>query len=767
MRKRFSSYKDKLVKRLILSYVFLLLLSLIMGINLYTIGVGVIKEEIKQSKIFTLTQAKNMVDNELKAIESLAYQMATNPKLNELLRARVRRSTFYLEAKETIEQLASYTTNIQFVESYYVYLKNTDYIITPDTLYDPKIYYDFILGYEKSKYEEWYEMISKKKYQGTFLTLNEWVEKENRFVTYVQAIPITYNNYQQGSICIQFNKSKLINLFSSLELGDEGFIYIENNKGEKVLGISKNPDIFNKNVTSYLLTEENFYSAKINGQDMIITSVSSDVSGWNYYIALPSTLALEKLEHYQRIYLFIIFVFVFIGAIIAVFLTYKNSSPLINIAKQLTDFTKGMVQEKSKDTIHVIGSSIKHLISENTILQEGIKEQEPFIYAAYLDKLLKGLIYSKKEVEAITNYLNLDLSYQNMTVLYVTINQDDTILDIDQNHIQEMAIYKALTKNTFYYYFGDHTLIQESDHQALSIIISSDDDPKAFMTHIQNKIKAIQAELKNKYEFTILVGASEIYTDLLYTWQAYEQAYEAINYNIDNDRTLIWYHTIPKDSGMYYYPLDLEQHLINFVRIGETKQAISILQRVYEENFKLRNLSLEMTKYLISDLKSTMVKITSQIPNATKIIDITKIDKNNSIKENFDLFEEMCTNLSELVNHQKSDQKEDLITKIKQYIDDNYMDADLGLQKMAEEFNLSEGYFSHLFKEKTGINFTDYLEKVRMDKALELLKETNISITSISELVGYNSAQSFRRAFKRICGLSPTAARKNPAEKDK
>jgi len=63
-----------------------------------------------------------------------------------------------------------------------------------------------------------------------------------------------------------------------------------------------------------------------------------------------------------------------------------------------------------------------------------------------------------------------------------------------------------------------------------------------------------------------------------------------------------------------------------------------------------------------------------------------------------------------------------------------------------------------LFKRQTQIGFNEYVEKLRMAKAIDLLKEENEkreSIEVIAEKVGYNSVQSFRRAFKRVYGTTP------------
>ena len=79
----------------------------------------------------------------------------------------------------------------------------------------------------------------------------------------------------------------------------------------------------------------------------------------------------------------------------------------------------------------------------------------------------------------------------------------------------------------------------------------------------------------------------------------------------------------------------------------------------------------------------------------------------------------------------------------------------------AEEFQISEGYLSYVFKEQSDINFADYLEQIRIKRAQELLKTGNNTVANVAELVGYNSVQVFRRAFKRVTGISPRDMKKS------
>lgn len=95
-----------------------------------------------------------------------------------------------------------------------------------------------------------------------------------------------------------------------------------------------------------------------------------------------------------------------------------------------------------------------------------------------------------------------------------------------------------------------------------------------------------------------------------------------------------------------------------------------------------------------------------------------------------------------------------LTDKIKKYINENYNDPQLSLSLVGEEFCITEVYLSKLFKQTTGENFSKYIEGIRMERAKELMEQKK-KVSEIAVLVGYNSPQVFRRAWKRYYGDTP------------
>lgn len=101
-----------------------------------------------------------------------------------------------------------------------------------------------------------------------------------------------------------------------------------------------------------------------------------------------------------------------------------------------------------------------------------------------------------------------------------------------------------------------------------------------------------------------------------------------------------------------------------------------------------------------------------------------------------------------------------LIEKARQYIEENFEKEECSLTNVANHVNLVPSYFSRLFKSETGINFLEYLTKLRVNAAIELLDKSNLRINEICLAVGYESQRYFTKVFKKQMGCLPTEYRK-------
>ncbi len=99
-----------------------------------------------------------------------------------------------------------------------------------------------------------------------------------------------------------------------------------------------------------------------------------------------------------------------------------------------------------------------------------------------------------------------------------------------------------------------------------------------------------------------------------------------------------------------------------------------------------------------------------------------------------------------------------MITRAKEFIKTNQSE-DISLGDVAKAVNTSTFYFCKMFKKATGLNFTDYLSRIRIEKAKNLLLNPNLRISEIAYEVGFQSLTHFNRVFRKLAGQSPTEYR--------
>lgn len=110
----------------------------------------------------------------------------------------------------------------------------------------------------------------------------------------------------------------------------------------------------------------------------------------------------------------------------------------------------------------------------------------------------------------------------------------------------------------------------------------------------------------------------------------------------------------------------------------------------------------------------------------------------------------------------KEQEPDGIITKAQEYIRQNFR-KDLALEDVAQAVGISPYYFSKLFKEEAGMNFTEYLTGLRIEKARQLLLKRELSIKQVCVDSGYSDPNYFSRVFKKWTGLTPTEFRDAPA----
>lgn len=181
-------------------------------------------------------------------------------------------------------------------------------------------------------------------------------------------------------------------------------------------------------------------------------------------------------------------------------------------------------------------------------------------------------------------------------------------------------------------------------------------------------------------------------------------------------------------------------------------QLLAIVEKSNEIKDGIKNIKEYLNKVIAG--MEALIKMKVEIDSIEEYNCITDILARKT-RSNQHKSEYVIENDTIVIEEQKKLLEEkSIIKKAKKYINENSHN-DIALEDVADEVYLNSVYFSRLFKQQTGENFSDYLIKVRMLKAMKLLKDPRYKVYEIVEKIGYKSIKHFYKIFKKHTGKTP------------
>ena len=405
-----------------------------------------------------------------------------------------------------------------------------------------------------------------------------------------------------------------------------------------------------------------------------------------------------------------------------------------------------------------LGQELQTAVEVQKNLQEVVDSQRPIICTSYVRQLLSGTATSEDEVAYMENYLGITASsYYNVLYIVYYNNFGDNVENALPGGVESVEELEKIIESALENFFGTPLFYFSPSDRTYSVLLHcSEEEGKDLILKINNCILRLHDYLLDTYDIWLFAGIGRNTDSLMNVWECYQQASEAVSYTTKN-YIFFPYEFIKKDSNVFYYPPEISTKLIHFISTGNTPQVLEMFNLIHQENIEERTLPVNLLKYLLSDIRNTLLKARFELPQDADPEAVKVLDERFNEHLTFKLCEDLALSLCNLFGNKEDDNT--LSSTIEKYIKDNYKDPSLGLNKISDEFQISESYFSHMFKEKTGVNFSTYLENIRMAEAARLIQETDISLNELYIAVGYNNSNTFRRAFKKVYGVTPSAMR--------
>ena len=249
---------------------------------------------------------------------------------------------------------------------------------------------------------------------------------------------------------------------------------------------------------------------------------------------------------------------------------------------------------------------------------------------------------------------------------------------------------------------------------------------------------------------------------------SYEEALHLLKmrFYCDPDQHTFGYHQLQQQAGSLFIPdsatLDeYKNKLTDYIQTLNRSMIAETLDRLREEIY-LSSVPIEDVRLFFIDL---YLQVKEAICYRYHTLDIPFPPNSwvvDFIHTRYYLYE-IITFISEqaemILSSLGTTSRESTLENVLRYIKDNYMN-NLKLERIAPLFGYNSSYLGKLFTQKMGMNFTAYLDLIRIEASKELLKEGSMKVYEIAEKVGYSNVDYFHTKFKKSEGISPAEYRR-------
>ena len=763
--------KRRLFLLWLLSYLAILLISILISFGIYVESGRIIESEISRANLSMLDQARQAMDSRMMDIERLTMQIALNPRVLNAVRVRGEfRPEDQLNLYRTVEDLRHYMVSSGFISNIYIFRHDTNSVISASTYVAARTFYDFTFGGDGVSFEEW-KFRMRDSHRSSYIVFHgrSSVGQSVRSIIHAQSIPIESIRNPLATIAITIDEGKFRDVIQDVKWIDQGKVFIMSGVGE-IVATSREaiePHIFDQ-IRNRINSSQNRSSgvlySRLDNEMAVITYSTSQVADWKYISIIPYGVFWEKAGYLRYLAWIGVLLNVFIGGAGSYLLARRNYSPVDKIVRNLTGKSKTNILDVANE-YQFIQENISVMIAENEKISKRLEEQNVTLKDNFLLKLLKGKLDGDiNDTQDFSTY-GINFHTNHFAVILLNIERDSALY-LDDNIPWDLGTAKqaefvaAKSVEELIGRKSQNILLVEEQGMIAFIVNFKEDDPESNHVYIKEIMQEAKGFVTRNFGITFTAAISNIYEGSRAISFAYHEALEAMEYRaVFGTGEIICYRDIKKSKcSDYHYSMDTEQKFINCIKTGDFEKTTSVLMSVFTDNLSKDAFSPELAKCLMFDIVSTIMKTAEDMNDASFLEELQPVRRLSECRTIMEMKFALADILKRVCGYYEISKvgKNDVISgRVKDYIAHNYADINLGVSLIGEKFGLTPSYISKLFKEQTKESLPDYINKVRIDIAIQLLREDNTTIFDVAQKIGYCNSNVFIRAFKKYQGITP------------
>jgi two-component system response regulator YesN len=747
MKLRSSSF----LLRLLLLTIFIGTLPVIsLGIFAYYNASQTVQDKVNEGNKQLLQQMQMRAEQTLKTIDNSATQLLQSSVVTRAFDNEITNADFELvhELYQGISRIQTYELGIQDV---FLYSLKKKWIVSSDGVGE----------YSVPEFKPQLEAFSQ--YEGgSFWTrlADESQSGTRNAVYFVKKYPFNSVN-PTGIICVVLSTDTMKDMFLTSQ---HGAAFILDREGASIVHRADDPEEEGMPTRSYLATFAESealsgqYPDKRNGEGVTVTFRRSSYNGWSYVSVSSNEEASRQNAIIGWITLLVSLGILLLTLIVAWFGSRRMYGPIRNLYSALTSFPSPDVSASQSGELQVIGERVDYLIRNQSLIMNELKGQQSQLKEFFAQKLFSGTIHASDFEEKLSLY-GLEKTWPSMCVFAIHI---DTLTNTRYEEGNRDLLMFAINNIVGELVLAEQRLepLVQGDYQVT--LLGARQEGAAFKEWVFSLCDEIQKAISQYLDIKVSIGISRSFGSFRETPQALHDAMAALKYRVGlGEESILFIEDVqPQKSSPHLFPSAGEMALLDAIRSGNEEQSraalIMFLEELFQPQSQHRDYQLSLLRLLIDLLKFGQElsippdRITEN--EASLIQSLFKLRNVGEMEQWFwSLF--VFPYLQEL-GERRDNQFKMISEAVIDMIKLEY-DSVLTLEECASRINYHPHYVSRVFRQETGINFSDYLAQHRMDMARKWLKESDMKIAEIAERLQYNNSANFIRSFRKYAGMTP------------
>ena len=754
---RAKKEKSRVYSFFLLSYTLILLVSLSSCLFFGAEVAQQLRREEALNKQALLTSLKNDVEENLRYVEELGNSLVFNSRLQFLVK-----HPSVSSVHDAMDQMAGMAVSRDFLLDYFLYVRSTDEVVTSTVRMSADKFFDIIYEFTDLTAQALREGTLAEYHFQDYLPAGGLRQYDSdtviRVIPYVQSIPISSSAPPPGQVMLLLDSDKFFAHALSLQSATGGSVYVLDDTGAAVYQTPDAPGL----PAGVLNSAE----ALVTADHISYTRYVSEETGWTSFITSPANLYFTDNLSTIGFLGGVFAVYLLLGLFLVRRIARRSYRPVKDINDLILQSAPGGAGD---DEFAVIKSTLLNQMRSGTELQRIIEAQRP---AVVRDLLLQLLLGQTLDWDGARSQLDaLGVRFGGDAYIAVLAEADlDSAFFLDSNIPLEnnLSVARLVLQNVGCELFGANAACQYLDlGRAQGVFLlspPSGENDAAALAAASRQGDALARFCAQQFELDIFVGVSAMEQGLEQLPLCYDEARKALEYSrlqAGGGTEPVLFTALDVTHSDYYYPLEAEQQLLQYVRAGDASKAQEVLGRIFTANFETKRVSAAAARSLLYQLAATLQRLANSDALAQgggadfdeQLVE--QVVNSSSIDYARRRLSEHIARLAAAHENRAQSKTEKLVERIAAYIDNCAESEFPDLTVLSEAFGVTPQYISNVFKKYRDENVKDYIARRKLAQAKALLTGTDLPVREVAARLGYAGEIGIIRLFRKYEGTTP------------